>query len=286
MTLVAQADIARLLLDARVEAVRGRTEQMRQLLETAESRCEKNGKAQSKDCIQVLFELSEIRAGQSGLRTFPPDADPVIAGEAAMRRGFRQVLNKQFDDAITSFVAAERRDPNQAARSAIWIAIANTRNGKHDEAERHIQTALAKAEGQQATTFAYVAAMLYHEMGRGDEAAALRKRVPPVAANARPAPPEGTFRVGGGVTAPSLVEKFEPRYSEEARAAKYQGAIVLSLVVGEAGYPRDVRVLRGLGMGLDERAVAAVSAWRFKPGMKDGMAVPVFATVEVNFKLL
>ncbi|MBM3753742.1 MAG: energy transducer TonB [Acidobacteria bacterium] len=101
-----------------------------------------------------------------------------------------------------------------------------------------------------------------------------------------PAPPEGTFRVGGGVSAPSLIEKFEPRYSVEAKAAKYQGTIALSLVVGEAGSPRDIRVLRGLGMGLDERAVAAVSAWRFKPGMKDGLAVPVFATVEVNFRLL
>jgi len=286
MTLVGQADIARLLLDARVEAVRGRTEQMRQLLEMAESRCEKNGKAQSKDCIQVLFELSEVRADQSGPRMFPPDADPVIAGEAAMRRGFQQVLNKDFEGAVKSFVEAGRRDPRQAARQAIWIAIANTRNGKHDEAHRYIQTALARAEGEQAIGIANVAAMLYHEMGRGDEAAALRKRVPPVAANARPAPPEGTFPVGGGVTAPSLIEKFEPRYSEEARAAKYQGTIVLSLVVGEVGFPRDVRVLRGLGMGLDERAVAAVSAWRFKPGMKDGMAVPVFATVEVNFRLL
>lgn len=92
--------------------------------------------------------------------------------------------------------------------------------------------------------------------------------------------------MGGGVSAPSLIEKFEPRYSVEAKAAKYQGTIALSLVVGEAGSPRDIRVLRGLGMGLDERAVAAVSAWRFKPGMKDGLAVPVFATVEVNFRLL
>jgi protein TonB len=96
----------------------------------------------------------------------------------------------------------------------------------------------------------------------------------------------GAFRVGGGVSAPSVLFKVEPEYSEEARKAKFQGTVVLSIVVDPSGKARDIRVLRPLGLGLDEKAIEAVMKWRFKPGLKDGAAVPVQATVEVNFRLL
>jgi periplasmic protein TonB len=96
----------------------------------------------------------------------------------------------------------------------------------------------------------------------------------------------GAFRVGGGVSAPSVLFKVEPEYSEEARKAKFQGTVVLSIIVDPSGKARDIRVLRPLGLGLDEKAIEAVMKWRFKPGLKDGAAVPVQATVEVNFRLL
>ena len=96
----------------------------------------------------------------------------------------------------------------------------------------------------------------------------------------------GVFRVGGGVSAPVLVFKVEPEYSEEARKAKFQGTVVLYVVVDDKGMPRELRVVRPLGLGLDEKAIEAVQKWRFKPGFKDGKAVPVAATVEVNFRLL
>ncbi len=96
----------------------------------------------------------------------------------------------------------------------------------------------------------------------------------------------GAFRVGGGVSAPSVLFKVEPEYSEEARKAKFQGTVVLSIVVDPSGKARDIRVIRPLGLGLDEKAIEAVNKWRFKPGLKDGSAVPVQATVEVNFRLL
>lgn len=68
--------------------------------------------------------------------------------------------------------------------------------------------------------------------------------------------------------------------------AKLEGAVVVSLVVGKDGQPGDQRVIRSLGLGLDENAVACVSRWRFAPGTKDGQPVAVRATVEVNFRLL
>lgn len=96
----------------------------------------------------------------------------------------------------------------------------------------------------------------------------------------------GVFRVGGGVTAPALLFKVEPEYSEEARKAKYQGTVVLYVEVDPSGRPRNLRVVRSLGLGLDEKAIEAVQKWRFKPGSKDGKAVTVAATIEVNFRLL
>lgn len=96
---------------------------------------------------------------------------------------------------------------------------------------------------------------------------------------------DGVFRVGGGVSAPLVIYKPDPEYSEEARKAKYQGTVVLALVVGVDGRPRDVRVQRSLGLGLDEKAMEAVRTWRFEPARKNGQPVPVAVNVEVNFNL-
>ena len=94
------------------------------------------------------------------------------------------------------------------------------------------------------------------------------------------------FRVGGGVTPPRVLQKQDPEYSEEARAAKFQGTVVLAVIVDEKGNPRDLKVVRPLGLGLDEKAIEAVMKWVFRPGYKDGKAVAVAATIEVNFRLL
>ncbi len=94
------------------------------------------------------------------------------------------------------------------------------------------------------------------------------------------------YRPGGGVTNPVPINQPEPEYSEEARKAKRQGEVLVSLVVDEHGKAIKVKVIRPLGMGLDEKAMEAVSRWTFKPGMKDGKPVPVMAQVEVSFRLL
>lgn len=96
----------------------------------------------------------------------------------------------------------------------------------------------------------------------------------------------GVFRVGGGVTAPVLVYKKEPEYSEEARKAKYQGTVTLYVEVAPNGKAQNIKVLHSLGLGLDEKAIEAVKQWTFKPGLKDGKPVTVAASIEVNFRLL
>jgi len=96
----------------------------------------------------------------------------------------------------------------------------------------------------------------------------------------------GVFRVGGGVTAPAVLYKIDPEYSEEARKAKYSGTVVLYIEVDATGHARNLRVVKGIGLGLDEKAMEAVNKWRFKPGLKDGKPVVVAAHIEVNFRLL
>jgi periplasmic protein TonB len=95
----------------------------------------------------------------------------------------------------------------------------------------------------------------------------------------------GVYRVGGGVSAPREIYAPDPDYSEEARRAKYQGTVLLSLIVDQDGAPRDVRIARSLGMGLDEKAVSAVKRWKFEPSRKDGRPVAVRVNIEVSFRL-
>ncbi len=95
----------------------------------------------------------------------------------------------------------------------------------------------------------------------------------------------GAYRVGGGVSAPRVLFAPDPEYSEEARKAKYQGTVVLWVVVGPDGRARDIRVQRTLGLGLDEKAIEAVRQWKFDPARKNGQPVAVQINVEVNFRL-
>ena len=95
----------------------------------------------------------------------------------------------------------------------------------------------------------------------------------------------GPYRVGGGVSAPIPTFQVEAEFSEEARKAKYQGTVIVTLVVGPDGRPHDLRVTRSLGLGLDEKAIEALKQWKFDPGKKDGVPVSVLVSVEVNFHL-
>jgi len=95
----------------------------------------------------------------------------------------------------------------------------------------------------------------------------------------------GASRVGGGVSAPKAIYSPSPVYSKEAGNAKRTGVVVLWVVIGPDGKLRDIRVVRTLGLGLDEKAIEAVKKWRFVPAMKDGKPVAVQVNVEVNFHL-
>lgn len=95
----------------------------------------------------------------------------------------------------------------------------------------------------------------------------------------------GIRRIGGGVAAPVVLFAPEPEFSEEARKAKASGNVLVYLQVDTNGRPMHVRVLRGIGMGLDEKAAEAVSHYKFKPATENGHPVAVEMQVEVNFQI-
>jgi hypothetical protein len=111
------------------------------------------------------------------------------------------------------------------------------------------------------------------------------KSVPPQDRSAADESSKTVYRIGGGVLPPHVKYNPDPPYSNLAREAGYQGTTLFSLVAGEDGVPRHIRVFRPLGMGLDEEAERVVETWRFDPATKDGKPVPAALMVEVNFRL-
>ena len=97
---------------------------------------------------------------------------------------------------------------------------------------------------------------------------------------------DGLRHVGGSVSMPEVIYSVDPEFSEEARKAKVSGDVTVYLWVDEHGNPTHVRVIRGIGMGLDEKAVEAVKQYRFKPAMENGRPVKVEMYVVVNFQIL
>lgn len=98
----------------------------------------------------------------------------------------------------------------------------------------------------------------------------------------------GAFRPGtGGVGYPSCLYCPEPQYSEDARKAKFQGIVVLQVIIQPDGHATNIQVVKGAGLGLDEKAIEAVRMWRFKPAIgPNGTPVATITPIEVNFRLL
>jgi protein TonB len=95
----------------------------------------------------------------------------------------------------------------------------------------------------------------------------------------------GPFRPGAGITPPQLLREIKPDYTEDARRRGLTGDVILEIIVRSDGSVGDVRMLQGLGGGLDQRAVDAVRQWKFAPARRFGTPVDVIVEVAVEFKL-
>ncbi|HLK08664.1 MAG TPA: energy transducer TonB [Candidatus Angelobacter sp.] len=93
------------------------------------------------------------------------------------------------------------------------------------------------------------------------------------------------YSIGNGVSMPRAIYSPEPEFSEEARKTKHQGEVILLATIGADGRPRNLTVIRSLGMGLDEKALETVRTWKFEPAKKDGRPVAVQMNIILNFNL-
>jgi len=99
------------------------------------------------------------------------------------------------------------------------------------------------------------------------------------------AEPEGPIHVGGDVKAPDKIEAPQPQYTEIARKARVQGVVIVQAIIDKTGNVTNVKVLKGLPMGLEEEAVKAIKRWKFKPATLNGKPVDVYYSLTVNFRL-
>jgi TonB family protein len=93
---------------------------------------------------------------------------------------------------------------------------------------------------------------------------------------------EPIYDLGPGVTAPRVIKQVNPHYSTD-RGVRAVGSVIIALVVSSKGVPKDPRVVKGIEKDLDQSAVAAVKEWRFAPAQKDGKAVAVRVSVQIEF---
>jgi TonB family protein len=97
--------------------------------------------------------------------------------------------------------------------------------------------------------------------------------------------PEGPIMVGGDVKAPEKINAPPPQYTEIARKARIQGVVIVQAIIDKEGNVTNVKVLKGLPMGLDQAAVDAIKKWKFKAATLNGKPVAVYYNLTVNFQL-
>jgi TonB family protein len=221
-------------------------------------------------------------------------ADPEHAGRALMWMGIVRRNEAKPDEAEAQFKnALAIQDPQSldAANTMTIYAQFLKKQERPEEAadmgaradavrKAAIQTPIKALLQQAAERAAQFRSQSASNQAAGTNDSAVSAATPNAVA------PSGVYTIGGDVSQPQLVKKVEPSYSELARVAQFEGTVGLSAVIGTDGTAQNIQVTKAVGFGLDEKAIEAVSQWQFKPGTKQGQAVPVFAKIEVNFRLL
>lgn len=246
-----------------------------------------------------LADLEKMQHHSKAAETFYARAAQTLgdrpeAARALIYLGAAAILKKDFAQAMNYFQDAGRLEPALTGRVLMWSAVVREREQNFNGAETLYRKALAVQDGKSpdAPTAMKLYAELLRLLGRDDEASELGKRADSVQrataeqVNSKRTSSNTVHQVGANVSAPAVLQKVDPDYTDEARAAQLSGTVVVSTEIGPDGLAQNTRIIRALGLGLDESAIDAISLWRFRPGIKDGQPVTVSATIEVNFRLL
>ncbi len=218
------------------------------------------------------------------------------AASALTYLGIAAIGDKKYDQAISYLQRAETVETSSQSLTEIvlWMAIARDRQGMVDDADQLYRKAISQNHAYPNGSAIAADQQLYMNFlireHRESEVPALTSQIESERKvlreeNSKPLP-EGVYQIGGSVSAPKVLAKVEPDYAEEARIAKYEGTLVMQVEIGTDGRAHNATVLQSLGLGLDDRALDAVSQWKFQPASKGAEPVPTSATIEVNFRLL
>ena len=261
------------------------------------------GPAQYAEGLVRMAELAQKRNAQQDAVNFYMQAvqvgDMAETSPALLNLGLDTAFRGQEPVRGLEYLQRARnvaRTGDDAGRAMTWIAFLEQSDpAKIAEAESTYRAALAvetPGSSAQALTTELLARLL-RTQDRGAEAESLENSAigmrKALAAALSPVYQEtgsSVMRVGNGTIAPKLILKVEPAYTEAARVLKVQGTVLLKVTIDVDGRAKDMQVIKGVGLGLDEKAVEAIGAWRFKPGELGGAPVPVQAQIEVNFRLL
>lgn len=265
--------------------------------------------------VVPLMELARLHLGR-GDYALPEqlyrEADP-IARQAwgAESQEYAAVLNDigryyhlrvRYDEAERFYRLAfgirtrllGREHPDVAA-SVNNLAVLYENQVLYPRAESYYRTALAIREESLGADHPHTIdtlehlSRLLHKLSRSDEAAPLEQRALAYR-RARSGAGEivdlGPLATGDGVQPAVLLERTEPRYTDEARIANHEGSVLLQVDVDVDGNARNPLVLRHLGLGLDEEAIEAVREWQFRPARRRGSRVPSRVRLEIAFRLM
>ena len=276
-------------------------DQARKLREAALALAEETAGNQSAEYATALVNLGEL-AERSGNRQQARDYFLRAIALGDRPESFPALMNlaRSAKDPEKRREYLERarvagRDGDQIGAAMTWLA----RDRQSDPqgiayADSLYRSAIAiETEGStdQALTMELYAGFLFAN-DRAEEGSAMQdrarvlRRALAAAIGSRLATDSAPFVVGKDTSGPRLLKKIEPEYTDAARALKIQGPVILKVVIDTDGIAKNLEVVSGVGYGLDEKAAAAISLWKFQPGMRGGTPVPVKATIEVNFRLL
>lgn len=208
------------------------------------------------------------------------------------------IAERFYLDAFSIRAKVFGQEHAEVADSINNLAILFENQARYPKSEIYYQTALdirEKVLGEdhiRTTETREHFARLLLRMQKGDQTPALLEKAKEVRAPILRAAEEERVDLGrvvsggAGIDPPELVERTEPEYTEEARIARHEGVSSIEVEIDADGTPRNARVVRQLGLGLDEKALEAVSRWRFRPARENGKKVAFRAVLEIRFRLL
>jgi TonB family protein len=243
--------------------------------------------------VLIMLAFGVVVYGQSAWQT------EMACGDAALAPKTAKEAERHFRAAVTAASSPAEKAAALTKLGLVLEALSN-KNPSSEFLTSRVEPLYCEAvELDSAATADRALAlelysMLLERTGRKDQAETAKAKAVPIRKSLieagddlNPAACGQQIRqVGKDTSPPKLVSKIEPAYSDQARAMRLQGSVVLNVVVGEDGQIHRVRLVNGLGLGLDEQAAGAVRKWRFEPGIKDGAPVCIGAKIAVNFRLL